>query len=199
MEQGTKTSPVAETWRSVVGYMDLYEVSNLGRVRSLDRTYTLKDGRPQSAKGRIMSQTTTKCGYWSVRLRKPESRYTFRVHRLVAQAFLENPDGLPYINHKDENKKNNRVDNLEWCTPKYNINYGSTREKLSASHKQNPIYSKPVEQYTMDGQFIRSYPSAKEAAKQTGLYAQNIGACCRGIYAHSGGFHWRYITEPKLD
>lgn len=181
-----------EIWKDIKGYEGIYQVSNLGRVRSLNRTYILNNGNPQSAKGQIMSQYDTKDGYKGIKLRGLCVRKSFRVHRLVAQTFIPNPENLPEVNHKDENKHNNIVSNLEWCTPKYNANYGTVKERLSISHKRNPIYSKPVAQFSMDGEFVKSYPSAKEAAKQTGLHAQNIGACCRGIYSHSGGYRWQY-------
>lgn len=184
-----------EIWKDIEGYEGVYQVSNLGRVRSLDRTYLLNDGRSQTARGRIMSQADTKCGYKGIKLRGGGIRKGFRVHRLVAQAFIPNPDNLPLVNHIDEDKHNNIVSNLEWCTHKYNTNYGSAPKKMSESHKNNPIYCKPVVQYTMDGQFIKSYPSAKEAAKQIGLHAQNIGACCRGLYSQTGGFRWRYAEK----
>lgn len=183
---------IEETWNPIKGYEELYEVSNLGRVRSLDRVYVRKDGSRYTINGRLMKPFDTKDGYKSVKLRSYGNRKTFRVHRLVAQAFIPNPDNYMIVNHKDEDRINNRADNLEWCTNLYNLNYGSAKERLSISHKRNPVYSKPVEQYTIEGQFIKSYPSAKEAAKQTGLHAQNIGACCRGLHSHSGGYRWKY-------
>ena len=186
-----------EIWKDIEGYEGIYQVSNLGRVRSLDRTYILKNGRQQSAKGCIMSQFDTKDGYKSVRLRTSESRKTFRVHRLVAMAFIENPHNLPIINHKDENKINNCVDNLEWCNQEYNVCYGSSLQRLSVTHKNHPNLSKPIEQYTMDGLFIKSYPSAAEAERQTGIYAVNISMCCRGKYSQSGGYKWKYKEKTS--
>ena len=181
-----------EQWKDIEGYDGIYQVSNLGRVRSLDRTYIRKNGMPHTSKGCVMSLYDSKDGYKAIRLRTPEGRKTFRVHRLVAQAFIENPDNLPLINHKDENKKNNIVDNLEWCSNEYNINYGTTIQRLSDKHKNHPNLSKPIEQYSMDGHFINSYPSAAEAERQTGILAVNIASCCKGIYSQSGGYVWKY-------
>lgn len=181
-----------EIWKPIKGYEGIYQVSNLGRVRSLDRTHILKDGRTQFRKGCMMAPFETKDGYKSVRLRTTTTRQTCRIHRLVAQAFIANPNNYPYINHKDENKHNNSVDNLEWCTPKYNTNYGMTPQRISETHKNHPGLSKPVEQFTMDGKFIKSYPSSKEAQRQTGIKAVNIAMCCRGKYSQSGGYLWRY-------
>lgn len=108
-----------EEWRPIVGYEGLYEVSNLGRVRSF------KWGREEIRKLHI-----TKKGYLEVGLCKEGKQKMFKVHRLVAQAFIPNPEGLPVINHRDENPKNNKVDNLEWCTYKYNSNYGTCKERI---------------------------------------------------------------------
>lgn len=182
-----------EVWKDIAGYEGIYQVSNLGRVRSLDRTYYLKNGRTQSAKGRIMAFYDTKDGYKGVKLRTTKSRVSFRVHRLVAEAFIANPFNYPCINHKDENKQNNVVENLEWCTQKYNMNFGTLHHRLSVTHKNHPILSKSIEQYSLDGRFIQSYPSAAEASRQTGIHRVNIRACCRGLYTQSGGYIWKEI------
>ena len=180
-----------EQWKDIEGYEGIYQVSNLGRVRSLDRTYTMKNGRKQSQKGRFMIARVDKDGYEIIKLRTLTSRVAHRVHRLVAQAFIPNPDNLALINHKDENKTNNRADNLEWCTNSYNLSYGSCLEKMSSSHRNRHYLSKPIEQYTADGQFVKAYPSSAEAMRQTGIHKNNIRACCRGLYSQSGGFIWK--------
>ena len=120
-----------EVWKSVVGFEDSYEVSNYGRVRSLPRGRT---------KGQILKPYLNRYGYHVISIRKESGgkTYCLKVHRIVASAFIENPDNLPYINHKDENKINNAVDNLEWCTPYYNTHYGSCIEKIRKSHKGKP-------------------------------------------------------------
>ena len=181
-----------EIWKDIEGYEGSYQVSNLGRVRSLDRVCIMKNGLKRLQKGRIMAFCIGHDGYYLVKLCSKSSKVGYRVHRLVAQAFIANPNNYPYINHKDENKHNNSVDNLEWCTPKYNTNYGMTPQRISATHKNHPGLSKPVDQFTMDGKFIKSYPSSKEAQRQTGIYAVNIAMCCRGKYSQSGGYLWRY-------
>ena len=112
-----------EIWRPVVGYEGLYEVSSLGRVRSLDRYVKSKSYRLH--KGKILSPAKDTTGYLKVVLSCNGKSKTIKVHRLVAIAFLYNPDNLPEVNHLDEDKTNNRVDNLEFCNRKYNCNYGS--------------------------------------------------------------------------
>ena len=116
---------IEEIWRPVVGYEGLYEVSSYGRVRSLDRYVEYSNGRICLHKGKVLSPVKSNLGYLLVSLYLNKNMKIITVHKLVAQAFIENPDNLPEINHKDEDKTNNSVDNLEWCTRKYNINYGS--------------------------------------------------------------------------
>lgn len=120
---------VLEIWKPVVGYEGLYEVSNLGRVKSLDRIVKGCYGSIAHKKGKIISSGIGSTGYCIVSLQKDGKGKSFGVHRLVAQAFIPNPDNLPMVNHKDEVKTNNNVENLEWCDCKYNCNYGTGIER----------------------------------------------------------------------
>ena len=124
---------IEEIWRPIDGYEGLYEVSNTGLIRSLDRFV----GNRNRIKGKILSIQIEKGGYCSVALSKYGKMKRYKIHRLVAQAFIPNPEGLSQINHKDEDKTNNRVENLEWCDAKYNINYGNRLNKslLTKSEK----------------------------------------------------------------
>ena len=112
-----------EEWRPIEGYEGLYEVSNTGQVRSVDRY----DNRNCFRKGKVLSPIKDTNGYLKVNLYCNGKNKKCLVHRLVTEAFLPNPDGLPQVNHKDEDKTNNSVDNLEWCDSKYNNNYGTAR------------------------------------------------------------------------
>ena len=127
---------IIEEWRPVVGYEGLYEVSNTGRVRSLDR-YTKYRCSYRLHKGKVLSPAIKDNGYLIVRLQKR----MFYVHRLVAEAFIENPDNLPEVNHLDEDKTNNRVDNLEWCDHKYNMNYGTRNIRSKDTHIKNGYWT----------------------------------------------------------
>ena len=128
---------MAEIWKAVTGYEGLYEVSSLGNVRSLDRVIRSKHNGTTLRKGRILTPFyEEKKGYYQVALSKDGKEKKQRIHRLVAVAFLDNPFNYTDINHKDEIKTNNKVDNLEWCTREYNNNYGTKPQRTSATMKE---------------------------------------------------------------
>lgn len=156
-------SKLVEEWKDIEGYEGLYQVSDWGRVKSLQREHVKKD--------RIMKTSLDKDGYVRVCLRKNNSSKTKRVNRIVAEAFIPNHDNLPVVNHKIENKTNNSVENLEWCTVEYNNNYGSRKNN----------YKKTVYQYSKDGKFIAKFESTIEAAKSVNGNPSNISACCIGF------------------
>lgn len=160
-----------EEWRDIVDYEGLYQVSNLGRVRSL-------------ITNKILKQQKDKNGYLFVGIRKNGKRKFKKIHRLVAEAFLDNPNNLPEVNHKDENKTNNVVSNLEYCDHKYNTNYGTRniRSKISQS-KTVVAYKNGVE--------VLRFSSTAEA-QRNGYNSGNISCCCRGIYKQYKGFKWKY-------
>ena len=131
-----------EMWRPIEGYEGKYEVSNKGRVKSLKR-YSTRFGYQKELVGeKLMSIQKSPTGYMQVHLSNKGKRTTKSVHRLVAQAFIPNPQGLPLINHKDEDPTNNHVENLEWCTQKYNVNYGTARKRARATRKLNETKGK---------------------------------------------------------
>ena len=167
-----------EHWKDIEGYEGLYEVSDQGRVRSLNYHHT---GRVQLLKPQMNTW-----GYLHVVLCKDGKRKFCRLHRLVAQAFLVNPLGLPELNHIDENKQNNCVDNLEWCSAKENSNHGTRNARIAAAK------NKPVEQRTKDGRLLTTWPSLMEAWRQTGIDYANISNCCNGKLRSTGGYVWRY-------
>lgn len=188
-----------EIWKPVPGYESLYEVSNFGRVRNThywSSHHKLIERRAY----RILKQETTHDGYKRVVLTKcGESRH-FSVHRLVGVAFIPNPDSLPQINHIDENPANNVVDNLEWCDEKQNCNHGQHRERISFRQTNNPYHSKTVNQFDMAGNFIRTFPSTREAERQTGIASEQISRVCLGKNQHAGGYHWEYTDlNPDPD
>lgn len=169
----------------------LYEVSCLGRVRSSDRVVIKSNGVKQPRKGKILKPRLDTYGYMQVVLYKDAKKYFPLVHQLVALAFVNNPDNLVQVNHKDEVKVNNRASNLEWCTTKYNINYGTHNERSASSR------GKVVNQYDLEGNFIKSYPYARIACKELGhnTTGDAITAVCRGARKSAYGYIWKYVEE----
>ena len=182
-----------EEWRPCKCFEPFYEVSNTGKVRSVavwSDKYQRIIKRPVS---KIKKQETTKDGYKRVVLCYYGKHHHCAVHRLVAQAFIPNPNELPCVNHKDENTQNNNVDNLEWCSWEYNSNYGTLPKRISERMTANHPKSKVVYQYYLDGTFITAYPSANEAARSIGTASGNmITRACRGQAKTAGGYKWSY-------
>ena len=172
-------------------------VSNLGRVKSLGWRVPMKGGVFAVRKGKILKPMVDVDGYLKVMLCKPNSRRVWKIHRLVAIAFIPNPSGLPVINHKNEDKTDNRVENLEWCTVTYNQNYGGRQLRCRDTRMKNKIGFKSVIQYGLDGGFISSYESTASAARAVGCRQGAISNCCIGRAKSAGGFHWEYASNEK--
>ena len=173
-------------WRPVKGYEGLYIVSNMGEVKSLPRKVIMNDkGKEIEAfrPGVLLKQCVTNSGYKQVHLYRNGVGKPIQVHRLVAMAFIPNPLDLPQVNHKDENRLNNRVENLEWCSAKYNGSYGKRPSK----------YMRKVSQYTISGVKVATYESLADAAKAVGCHYTHISHCCaEGKGKTAKGFIWRY-------
>ena len=181
---------IGELWKPIRGYVGLYEVSNFGRVRSLTRI-VFQQKHFHKYEGRILVPCVAGGGYLKVMLYKDNKAKQFFVHRLVAATFIPNPKHLPEVNHRDENITNNRLSNLEWCTAKYNSNYGTIKERISKAN------GKIVLQFTTDGVFVKQHDSIAKAARQIGCTLQNISICCRGINKTACGFIWKYGKQIK--
>ena len=170
-----------EIWRDIPGFD--YQISNLGNVRSFKFNLSGTILKP-SCYGR----------YKLVSLFKDGKRYYKKIHRLVAEAFIPNPDNLPQVNHKDENTFNNNVSNLEWCDAKYNANYGSRIAKMSNSlrGKSVPLKYKQVKQTDNSGNIVEIYPSIKDVSKN-GYNPGTVCNCCKGKQKTAYGFKWYYV------
>lgn len=183
-----------EIWKDIAGYEGLYQVSNLGNVKSLKRLVPIKSSKKKLFPVEEKILKPVKARYCIVRLSKNGKHQNYSVHRLAASAFIPNPLNLPIINHKDENKQNNNVENLEWCDVKYNSNYGTAKQKLSQKA------SIPVSQYSLSGTYIQTYESAKLAEEATGISRANICNCCKGNRHSTGGYLWSYDGfSPESD
>ena len=168
-----------EEWKDIKGYEGIYQVSDLGRIRSLDRLGT--DGR--SLKGKILKSSKRHDGYLQVHLSKNGKVEICFLHRLVAEAFCPNPENLPFVNHCNERKDDNKAFNLDWVTAKENTNYGTCFQRISIS-KGTAVRCLETNQ---------CFCSAREAERQTGISYQGISKCCQGKQKKAGKLHWEYI------
>ncbi len=192
-----------EVWKKIENIgVDYYEVSNLGRVRSLDRIITYKDGLKVPYFGKILKLGNS-VGYPNVAIGIAGNKKQIKVHRLVAEAFLPKIEGKNYINHKDSNRKNNCVENLEWCTSQENFlhamqngrwkpschrNTKSMLGKFGAEHNR----SKAVIQYDLQGKQIARFGGTREAGRITGAIPELIAKCCRGERNSHKSYIWKY-------
>lgn len=163
-----------EIWKDVVGAEEYYQISNHGNIKN-------------KLTGKVLNPSNSG-RYLHITLRYGINKEKL-IHRLVAEAFLPNPDNLPQVNHKDENTKNNHVDNLEWCTCQYNVTYG----------KCTAVKSHPVIQSKTDGEVVKIWDSLKSASTALGVKYQCISNCCRGIRKTCGGYCWDYYTGEMND
>ena len=155
--------------KDIIGYEGLYAITSCGKVYSYRSKKFLKPRKIRD-------------GYLQVNLYKDGKREFYYIHRLVAEAYLPNPDNLPQVNHKDENKENNALPNLEWCDISYNVNYGSRNEKVGKALGK-PVYCEELN---------KIFDGAHAAARELNLFQANITNCCKGKLKTTGGYHWRY-------
>lgn len=169
------------TWKQIKGYED-YEVSDTGLVRSLKR-----------GKKKILAPAKNgRTGYLHVNLHKDGKRKCLLVHRLVAEAFVPNPQNLPTVNHRDENKLNNEASNLEWLTTAENNRYGTRDLRIALTLRNRPDVSKQVIQLDKFGKVVSQFSSMSEAARQTGIAWSGISQACNGWYKTAGGYFWKF-------
>ena len=171
-----------EIWKDIKGFEGKYQVSNLGRVRGFVRV-----------KGKILSYHPSSDGYLRAELRKDGKKIRFYVHRLVAQAFISNPDNLPEVNHKDEDKTNNKVDNLEWCTHEYNITYGTMQQRSADSRLRDHVL-----QYDINGNLVALHKSNRTIKEKYGEDNGCISQCCVGEINSYKGYIWLYEKDANL-
>lgn len=181
-----------EIWKPYPGLEGVYEVSNTGRVRSLDRVCVDKNGRKFRRKGKVLSQYKNRKGYKMCMFNNKNTS----VHRLVAKVFIPNPDpdNKTQVNHKDGNKDNNHVSNLEWVTGAENHTHAwdnGLRNLKQLDEARRKQY-KRVNKYTLDGRFIKQYPSIHAAARSVNTSPGNITECCKGKRNKAKGFKWKY-------
>lgn len=187
-----------EIFKDIEGYEGLYQISNLGNVKSLAR-YKKNHNKLQKVEERILKANISNRGYYYVMLNKNGKQEHKMIHILMAKAFIPNINNYPIVNHKDGNKLNINLDNLEWCTYSHNnkeayrlgLKIGAVKNKLGYDNWK----SKPIYQYDLDGNFIREWACSREVKRQLGINASNIRACCNGQRNKAGGYMWKYKSE----
>lgn len=180
-------------WKPIKDYEDYYEISNMGNVRSKKRVVRGRNNYHYK-KGRLLNFTINHDGYAVYRLSKFCKRRSFLAHRLVCIAFLDNKQNKPCVNHINEIKTDNRVDNLEWCTPKENTNHGSCIDKIKESKKK---YQKKVGVYDFDNNLINSFDSLTECSKYYNTRPSQISRVCLGERKQFKGMIFKYIENSK--
>ena len=191
-----------EKWKDIDEFKGLYQVSNLGNVRSLDAIINCKGANNIDShirKGRLLKKYKGTTGYYYVNLSKDSKVKLSQVHILVAKAFIPNPEKYKLINHKDGNKLNNAVDNLEWCDYSHNIKeayrIGLRKNKYKGKYGKEAQFSKPLLQFSIDGKFIKEWENASQVNRELGYCAENIRSVCKGRRKIANGYKWKYKEE----
>ena len=174
-----------EEWKDIKGYESLYQISNLGRIKGLNR-YVKNNHSVRYIKERILKPNKNKDGYYTISFWTKGKMKQHYIHRLVAQAFLDNPNNYPIVNHKDENPNNNNSLNLEWCNYKYNNDYGTRKIKSMINQ------GKKVNQFDLQGNFIKQWNSTREIERTLKISHSVISKCCREKQKTSHGYIWKY-------
>ena len=187
-----------EIWKDIIGFEGLYKISNLGRVKSLGKG---KSTNPLNCVEKIMKNGLSKRGYEKIKLMKDGSYYYHSIHRLVAINFIDNPENKPQVNHIDGNKSNNKVSNLEWNTPKENIQHSFDNGlNIQRVGKDSPC-SKQVFQLDLDGNILKEWGSINEIKRELGYNSTGISRCCRKMpkYNTAYGYKWEYKKKEQQD
>ena len=185
-----KKNYVYEEWKDIKGYEGLYQISNFGRVRTYDKLLNHFSGKKRILKGKVLKLSFDR-RYYFITLYKEGKRKLCLIHRLVAEAFIPNPNNYTEVNHKGENKTKNYVWQLEWCTHKENCNYG-TRNTRIVDSRTGTFRKRVTLQYDMNNNLVARYCSLSEASRQTGLKVQDIHRVVKGNRKSCGGFIWKY-------
>lgn len=184
-----------EVWKDVSGFEGEYQVSNFGRIKSVGRTIITSNGKQYYLPERILKLRKSDCGYIRVGLWKAQRAFYKSVHRLVAEAFIPNPENKPQVNHKDGNKNNNKVSNLEWSTCSENLKHKfcvlGYKSWMFNKKGKDCAFSKIILQIK-DGEVIAEFYGAAEAQRKTGIDNSSIHKACRHKYKTAGGYQWTY-------
>lgn len=184
-----------EIWKDIENYEGLYQVSNLGRVRSLERDVYYSNGAIHHLKEKILVKRIEKNGYQIVSLYKNGKRKDMTIHRLVALAFISNPEDKPQVNHIDEVKTNNVVENLEWCSAQENVNHGTRTARAVQNRRSYKLGNHPNAKPVFCEELNKKFDSIRRAEEELGVNINCIVSACKGKQKTAGGFHWKYADD----
>lgn len=183
-----------EIWKDIEGFEGIYQISNYGRLKSLSRSVKIKSGF-RTTKEKIIKPSIGTCGYYQYPLTNGGVRKTILIHREVAKAFVNNPNNLCEINHKDENKLNNFFGNLEWCDKKYNNTYKDRKKREIETQRNTHPSRKRILQIDENNYVVCEYQSIREAERMTGIRHSNICETLKGRRKSAGGYYWEYVSD----
>lgn len=183
-----------EEWKDIKGFEKVYQISNYGRLKSLERLAKIKNGY-RKVKERILKPSIGTCGYFQYPLKYNGKKKTILIHIEVAKCFIENKNGFKEVNHKDEKKLNNFVENLEWCDRKYNNIYGKRKENEIKTQQNTHPSRKKIQQFNKNGDLIAVYQSEREAERYTKILHNNISNCVKGKRKTAGGYIWKELSD----
>lgn len=178
-----------ELWLPIPNYEGYYKISNTGKIRSLTRTIIDINGREFTLKGKEKTPHISTDGYYIIGLNKDGIKKNLKVHRLVALTFIPNPNNLPFVNHKDENKLNNNVNNLEWCTQEYNNNYGTRVERISQTMSKNSVIMCDKNTHEPIKEFLNANMASKEMGDSSSSHIYQV---LNGERKSAYGYWWKY-------
>jgi hypothetical protein len=195
-----RTDVIEEIWKDIKDYDGAYQISNHGRVKSVSRYIPSKNGSYRKTNERILKQKLSKEGYMHITLKRNKKQKTFLVHRLVAEAFLENNRSLPIVNHIDENKENNFINNLEWCDFSRNALHGSAMEKMIKTRAENEGEKSPkkvIGKPFNDSENVIVVEKLNDV-KKYGFHPSAVSSCCNGKRLSHKGYYWNFTQEDNL-
>lgn len=189
-----KKNGMKEIWKDIDGFEGIYQISNYGRLKALSKQLKGRNSY-RNVKEKVLKPAIGTCGYYQYPLSHNSKKKTILIHREVAKAFVDNPNELYEVNHKDENRLNNHFENLEWCDRSYNNSYNDRTKRAAETQRNTHPSRKAVEQIDKNGNIVATYQSEREAERISGIIHNNICECIKGKRKSAGGYFWRLVSN----